>query len=57
MRANIPRKELRHLPFTTLSAIALSLARDIDAGDEGKRFILEVVFDAIKNPHPPSIGC
>lgn len=47
MRAAIKGKELRHLPFITLARIAMQFARDIDAGDEGKRFILEVVFDAI----------
>lgn len=49
-RAAIPKKDLRALPLHTLAAIALAAARDIDAGDEDKRPLLEDVFDAIRRP-------
>ena len=44
----IPKKELRLLPFPTLERLAMAIARDIDAGEEGKREILETVFEAIR---------
>lgn len=50
MRATINRKDLRALPLHTLAAIAIAAARDVDAGDEDKRPLLETVFEAIRRP-------
>jgi len=48
--AAIPKRDLRSLPFFTLSVIAMAMARDIDDGDEDKRPLLEDVFEAIRRP-------
>lgn len=50
MRAAIRREDLRALPFPTLAAIAMAAARDVDAGDEDKRSLVETVFEAIRRP-------
>lgn len=40
----IKYRDLRYLPFHSLRALAISLSRDIDAGERDKRHLLEVVF-------------
>lgn len=50
MRAAIRRGELSALPFPTLAAIAMAAARDVDAGDEDKRALVETVLKAIRSP-------
>ena len=50
MRAAIAKKDLRALPLSTLAAIAMAAARDVDAGDEDKRALVETVFEAIRRP-------
>jgi len=41
-------RDLRYLPFHSLRRIAESLARDIDAGDNSKRHLLDLVFAVIQ---------
>lgn len=47
-RAALTTNDLRLLPFTTLKMLALAVARDIDAGADDKRPLLETVFEAIR---------
>jgi hypothetical protein len=43
----LKRRDLIKLPFTTLSQLAMALARDIDAGDDDKRNALDLIFDVL----------
>ena len=45
--------ELKTLPFTTLSAIAMSVAKEIQEGATEKRDLLEQIFDAMGVPKAP----
>jgi len=47
MPGQISPKHLHLLPFHTLAAIAMAVARDIDAGAHDKRALLETIFKAI----------
>lgn len=47
MIGQIKLSELKTLPFRTLSALAVAVARDIDDGQD-KRELLERVFTTIK---------
>ena len=45
---HIPFRDLKTLPFTTLSIFAMEVAKDIEDGEENKRDLLEKIFDAMK---------
>jgi hypothetical protein len=40
-------RDLKNLPFTTLSQLAIALARDIDNGDDDKREALALIWKFI----------
>lgn len=44
----LKRRDLIKLPFTTLSKLALQLAKDIDAGADEKRDALALIFDVLR---------
>jgi hypothetical protein len=48
MTAYLKSSELKTLPFTTLSVLALAVSQDIEAGDEDKRPLLEQILVAMQ---------
>jgi hypothetical protein len=42
--AFIKQMDLQTMPLTTLAVIAMSIARDIDDGEEDKRPLLEMIM-------------
>ena len=53
MKSHLKISELKMLPFTTLSVIAMSVAKEIQEGATEKRDLLEQIFDAMGVPKAP----